>query len=69
MELHLHLNVFMWILYRDGKVKDKDDPVHAVVVYGRNRGIAPFCLTSILDEKWFHNPGKEPLVSADGRLC
>ena len=56
MELNIHLNEFMWILERDGKGKDKDDPAHAVIAYGRIRGIAQFCLTSILDEKVVSQP-------------
>jgi len=34
-------------LYRDGRGKGQDDTVHVVIAYGRSRGIAPFCLTSI----------------------
>jgi hypothetical protein len=56
MELHMHFNEFMWILYTDGKGKDNDDLVHAVIAYGRSRGIAPFCLNSILDKKVVSQP-------------
>jgi len=52
----MNLNEFMWILYREGKGKGKDDPAHAVIAYGRSRGIAPFYLTSILSEKFVSQP-------------